>query len=315
MISFSFIIPVKPKCTLSALQFLNNLSTVYPFEIIVVEGCKPSKQRNMAAQAAEGDILYFLDDDSCISTDSIAICANHFSSSNIAVSGGPSLTPKTNSPLQKLFGIALSSPYGSGSMCNRYRSNGTTRLTSQKELILCNMAIKRDVFVEMNGFDERLYPNEENELLDRIQLKGLQLIHDPAMSVYRSQRETLSKFTRQMFSYGRGRGQQTRISHKISMVNIVPLLFLMYLLILPLLITASYMIVIPFFIYLILNIFFSIEGVVRSKSLFNLWLFFLFPHIHISNACGLIYGLIIGVKQKNIDSELFPITLQKVKSF
>src|SRR6185369_431352 len=58
----SIIIPVKPGGAVAALDPLRNLEAGSPdHEIIVAEGRRPSCQRNLAAAAAEGDILYFLD--------------------------------------------------------------------------------------------------------------------------------------------------------------------------------------------------------------------------------------------------------------
>lgn len=312
MTTFSFILPVKQGGELSALPFLQNLTTHYPFEIIVAEGCAPSKQRNKAACVATGTILYFLDDDSRITSDDIlSRCAVNLENESIAVAGGPSLTPVDNSPLQQLFGIALSSFFGSGPMCFRYRLSDKKRVTTEKELILCNMAIRRDVFMETGGFDERLYPNEENELLDRIQSKGLQLIHDPAMAIYRSQRESLVAFVRQMFAYGRGRGQQTRLCKSISIISLAPLLFVSYLISFPFLLLLYPFLIAPLICYVLLSLLFSIEGIIRSRSIRAAWLFFLFPLMHCTNGSGLLYGLLIGPNKQKLEST---VTIRTIKN-
>ncbi|HKZ16745.1 MAG TPA: glycosyltransferase, partial [Geobacteraceae bacterium] len=208
----SIIIPVKPGGKVKALDALRNVD--YPaaaVEIIVAEGKCPSRQRNMAAAAAGGDILYFLDDDSIVIPEFLLKAVNHFGNTSVAAVGGPSLTPESDTPLQQAFGLALSSRFGSGGVCNRYRKKGGVRETGDNELILCNLSMRSDVFRAFGGFDERLYPNEENELMDRIRNKGLALVHDPDLAVYRSQRKTFPAFVRQIFGYGKGRGRQTLI--------------------------------------------------------------------------------------------------------
>ena len=196
MTHISIIIPVRRGGKVLALHALKlrNQEHLTQFEILVAEGSAPSRQRNLAAAAATGEVLYFLDDDSMISDQSLCICLRAFEDENVAVAGGPSLTPDDSPPLQQLFGLALQSRFGSGAMRFRYQSSGVTRLTSERELILCNLAIRRSVFQDMGGFDERLYPNEENELLERIVAAGHTVLHNPDMTVTRNQRPTLQAF-------------------------------------------------------------------------------------------------------------------------
>ena len=58
--SFSIIIPVKPGGYVAA---YDHLKTIMPddirYEILLAEGSAPSRQRNLAAREAAGDILYF----------------------------------------------------------------------------------------------------------------------------------------------------------------------------------------------------------------------------------------------------------------
>ncbi len=295
MTSYSFIIPVKPGGTITALSSLQDIPSTIRHEILVAEGTNPSRQRNLAAEQAQGDILYFMDDDSQLAINALEQCTHYFENKEIAVIGGPSLTPATDTFLQRLFGLLLSSLFGAGAMRNRYRSVGAPRRSSEKELILCNMAIRRDIFLELGGFDQRLYPNEENELLDRIQSKGLQLLHVPQLTVQRSQRPTLLKFIQQMYSYGRGRGQQSHISGKISLISLAPLLFILYLITAPMLIQINMVALLPLCCYGLFTLIFACEAGVRARS-WNmiLPLIPLFPIMHIANGCGLLAGLIRG---------------------
>lgn len=295
MPKFSFIIPVKPGGTITALKALHGLnSEAFPFEVLVSEGCRPSLQRNMAVQEAAGDIVYFLDDDSQVAVSCLAIVAGIMADPAVGVAGGPSLTPADDSPLQRAFGYALASPLGAGGMRNRYRKVGQPRVTTEKELILCNLAIRREVFLAAGGFDERLYPNEENELLDRISASGLKLMHAPQMAVERSQRKTLRLFIRQMFSYGRGRAQQTLISRSISPLSFAPLGLLIYLVSLPVGLSFTSLWLTPLILYLVLDVLFSIMGLFSSRKWSKGLLLFIFPLLHISNGCGLLYGLCGG---------------------
>ncbi len=179
---------------------------IHGMKFCLPKGARRVSSATVAAREAAGDILYFLDDDSLIHPENLALCSDGMSDPAVAVVGGPSITPAGDSWLQQLFGDALASAFGSGAVHNRYRAHGETRVTTDKELILCNLAVRRSLFIELGGFNECLYPNEENEFLERVTSAGYTLLHAPSMSVSRSQRRTLKAFIRQMFNYGRGRG-------------------------------------------------------------------------------------------------------------
>lgn len=315
MATFSFIIPVKPGGFIAALSSLQQLHTEsHPFEILIAEGCSPSRQRNAAVNEARGEIIYFLDDDSHVSPDCLTLCAQILEDHTVAVVGGPSLTPSSDSLLQQLIGSALSSPLGAGAVRNRYRACGITRTTTDKELILCNLAIRRNVFLDSGGFDERLYPNEENELLDRIVSRGMTLIHAPEMAIHRSQRRTLRLFIRQMFAYGRGRAQQTLIAGPGTTIGFAPLLLLLYLIMLPFLPFTRFILA-PLYTYLALVFGFSAAAVITCGALSRALLIPLYPLMHISNGWGLLYGLFGGKHGRSRACVSSEINIRKIKEF
>ena len=312
MLKFSFIIPVKPGGAVAALDALRLLdAAAFPFEILIAEGKMPSRQRNLAAEQSRGDLIYFLDDDSRVVVDCLAQCAAAFEDPQVAVVGGPSLTPDYDSRLQHLFGAVLTSPFGSGAVRNRYRSVGLPRKTTEQELILCNMAFRREPFLGAAGFDERLYPNEENELLDRLARSGYALVHLPNMAVRRSQRHSLAAFVRQMYGYGRGRAQQTLLSGPGSLTSFIPLVFVLYLVLLPLLPTVIFW-KLPLIAYATLAIIFAIVSVIATGRLETVLVACIFPVMHCSNGVGLLFGLVRG-KPKSPESA--EVVIRQVKQF
>ena len=310
--TFSIIIPVKPGGYVAACEHLKKIMPDDPgYEILLAEGRAPSRQRNLAASEAGGDVLYFLDDDSLISPENLALCSAGMSDPAVAVVGGPSLTPAGDSRLQQLFGYALASAFGSGAVGNRYRACGKIRETTDKELILCNLAVRRSVFAGLGGFNERLYPNEENEFLERVTSAGFTLLHDPSMLVYRSQRRTLKAFIRQMFSYGRGRGQQTLITSSYSLTSFIPLFFDLYLVIA--LICIKYvLLLVPLVVYLTAAFASSLIALLRTGRLFSLFLIGIYPLMHIVNGAGLLWGLVIGKPEPLGDGS---IRIRRIKKF
>lgn len=310
----SIIIPVKPGGRVSALAGVSKAD--YPegsIEVLVAEGRQPSRQRNLAAAAANGEFLYFLDDDSQVSPGFLQKAVRHYEDPAVAAVGGPSLTPDSDSVLQHSFALALSSVFGGGGMRNRYRQTGEVRLTCDRELILCNLSFRKESFISFGGFDERLYPNEENELMERIRRNGGKLIHDPGLAVYRSQRPTFMAFSRQLLGYGRGRGEQTVLSGIVRPITLIPSLFLCYLLLLPLGHKAVYYL--PLLCYLILTLFMSFMEVVRSgRPGSALLLPAVFPIFHLLYGLGMVQGLCKG-KWKRLPSEEAKVTIRRVKEF
>ena len=310
----SIIIPVKPGGAVRALDGLRNVE--YPenfFEVLVAEGTCPSRQRNLAAHEAQGALLYFLDDDSLVSPDFLKRAVRHYRQDKVAVVGGPSLTPEEDSPLRQAFGLALASPFGAGSVCNRYRRHGVCRETGDHELILCNLSISASVFNEAGGFDERLYPNEENELMVRLRRSGWKLIHDPELAVYRSQRPTFPAFVRQLFGYGRGRAQQILLGGGINIASFVPVFFLLYLLGLPFLQRPVYYL--PLLCYLVMVLAVAFRAAVTSEKTGPAFLLpLLFPVLHLSYGAGLLSGLAVyGAGKRGRPAA--SVTVKRIKPF
>ncbi len=205
----------------------------YPLEkiqVLLALGNLPPLQRNTAAQRARGEILFFLDDDSLPSPDLFLEAASRFQDPRVDAVGGPSLSHPAQSFWQKCFTQALTSPFGGFGIGARYAAKGSFRPATEKELILCNFAIRRKVYLQSGGLDERLYPNEENEFCNRLKKAGKGLFYDPDLVVYRFQRKSLGKFAKQMFRYGRGRMEHFVLKPSyFSPAYLVPFLFLAYL--------------------------------------------------------------------------------------
>jgi succinoglycan biosynthesis protein ExoA len=205
-------------------------------EIIVARGKQPSIQRNAALKAARGDLIYFLDDDSVPETKNLRRVIGHFSDVDVKMVGGPNLCPEEAPALEQVFALVLSSWLAFGPSRARYTPVGTVRETSEKELILCNLISRRADLLALGGFNEKLYPNEENALMDQLQNDGGKLLYDAQLIVHRRPRSNLRAFAKMLMTYGRGRAEQFRVHPTLgSAMNFVPPLFLIYLIALPLL--------------------------------------------------------------------------------
>ena len=234
--SVTVIIPAKPglaevKAAEAAARF------DYPrekLEILIARGRQPSVQRNTAIRAARGEIIYFLDDDSVALPENLRRAMPYFAQPDVAMVGGPNVCPPGAPPLEQAFAEVMASWLAFGPSRTRYRPVGRLRASSEKELILCNLLARRSELLAVGGFNEMLYPNEENALMDHLVARGGRLLYDPELVVLRRPRTTLRAFCKMLLNYGRGRAEQFR-THPTpgSALNFVPPLFLVYLLALP----------------------------------------------------------------------------------
>jgi cellulose synthase/poly-beta-1,6-N-acetylglucosamine synthase-like glycosyltransferase len=203
-------------------------------EIILARGRQPSVQRNTALRAARGEIIYFLDDDSRPAPGNLRRAVELFKSPEVKMVGGPNLCPLDAPALEQAFALVMGSWLAFGPSCARYRRTGSVRPTTEKELILCNLLARRTDLLELGGFNEALYPNEENALMDELQKRGGKLLYDPDLTVHRRPRGTFWAFCKMLANYGRGRAEQFRLHPTPgSAPNFVPPLFCLFLLLLP----------------------------------------------------------------------------------
>jgi GT2 family glycosyltransferase len=297
-LTITIVIPIKPGLVPQAVERLSRL--VWPsdqLELLVAEGTNPSRQRNEAVQQASGEIIYFLDDDSQVVPDCLQRIVEHFRDPQVVAVGGPSLTPDGDSLLQRAIGAVLSSPLGAGGVRNRYQSVGVVRETNERELILCNLAVRREAFLACNGFDERLYPNEENEFLDRLVASGGRLLHDPQLAVERSQRPHLAAFVKQMFRYGRGRARQTRMAGFSGLMPFAPLGLVFY--VVSLLLWREPLWRLPLGAYAAACLLCGLRAAVKARNpLFVVLLPALFPLLHLANGIGLLAGFLLPLPRQ-----------------
>ncbi|HKW29870.1 MAG TPA: hypothetical protein VJT54_11070, partial [Verrucomicrobiae bacterium] len=109
------------------------------------------------------------------------------------------------------------------------------------------------------GFDPKLWPNEENAMMNGIKQRGGKLLYDPEFLSRRRPRRTLHAYVKMVLFYGGGRAQQFRLYPSADVViNFIPPVFCLYLLALPFLIaafismkTALLLVLLPLILYLL----------------------------------------------------------------
>jgi len=159
-----------------------------------------------------------------------------------------------------------------GPSCARYRPVGKLRVGGEKELISCNLIARRDAVLEV-GFDPKLWPNEENAMMDGVKQRGGKLLYDPEFIVHRRPRPNLRAYARMLLFYGGGRAHQFRLHPTLdSLPNFIPPLFCLYLLALPFVLAAFWsvkaivlLMLLPLALYLLVVLGQTIQVASRSN--------------------------------------------------
>jgi glycosyl transferase family 2 len=214
-LKFSFIIPAWPEEGRPfGLDFIDRLDWPQEnLEVLIARGYSPCKQRNHAARQATGDILIFFDNDSCPEPDYLRHLAKHFADPDVTAVGGPNPGLPTKQYVPNLVEAVLTSRIAVLSKTKRYKASGPVREGNDSELIFCNFAIRRDLYLQIGGLDERLCPNEENETLERFHElhPDQKILYDPQLIAYEPRPDTIRAFLRKMYGYGKGRARQCKI--------------------------------------------------------------------------------------------------------
>jgi glycosyltransferase involved in cell wall biosynthesis len=180
-------------------------STTPPLEVIVVDDCStdgsaapsltptatvirtsvnggPARARNLGAQSARGEILFFMDSDVCMHPDTLERVYQEFERNNSpdAVIGAYDDAPAARNFL---------SQYRNLMHCFVHRTGSREAFTFWSG---CG-AIRRDVFVQFGGFDERYKrPSiEDIELGYRLVAGGRRIMLCPAIQVKHLKRWTI----------------------------------------------------------------------------------------------------------------------------
>jgi GT2 family glycosyltransferase len=213
-----------PGPCLAALRALPTADRALVAEVWLARGLNPSRQRNLGAARAGAPWLLFLDADSRAQPGQVPALLAAVQALGAVAAGGPNLPLTDEPPLGRDLDAVLASWAGSMASRARYAPVGRRRACSEKELILCNLLMQRQAFLAAGGFREDLYPNEENELFNRLQGQGLRLAYEPAAWVRRPRRGSVGAWVTQSFRYGRGRAQQIRRNFFIGdLLNLLPL--------------------------------------------------------------------------------------------
>ena len=122
--------------------------------------------RNGAAERARGSILAFVDADHQIDSGWVRTAVDALSPSDVGAAGAPYLTEPTPNWVQRQYGAMRG------------------QLVKREDALWLgsgNLAVKKQVFESIGGFDARLIACEDVDLCNRLRQAGHRLVADPGM--------------------------------------------------------------------------------------------------------------------------------------
>lgn len=154
----------------------------------------PAAARNLGAKHASGRFLAFTDDDCRVGPGWLQAFEEHFVETPQGVVGGRTVNALPDDVFAEASQALVSYLYG------YYEQRGAPFIASN------NLAVSRDLFERLGGFDERfpLAGGEDREFCDRALWSGCRLTLLPGAVVHHRHALSPVRFVRQHLNYGRG---------------------------------------------------------------------------------------------------------------
>lgn len=166
----------------------------------------PGKKRDIGAKIAKGKYLIFLDDDSYPANNFVKILNKIFFKDNLKIAiGGPGITPKKSTFMEKVSGLFYSTKL-TGGVPERYVS---TNLSNKyiDDWPTVNFTINKELFFDIGGFNTKFWPGEDTILCDKILKKNSKLmLYNKDLVVWHHRRVNIFQHLQQLKNYSIHRG-------------------------------------------------------------------------------------------------------------
>jgi len=237
---------------------------------------------NIGIKNSNGDPIIRLDAHSEYAQDYFEQIIKTFNETGADIVGGPmNAVGKTN--FQIAVAQATSTVFGVGdSKIHKEKYKG------ESDHVYLG-AWKRKLFDEIGFFDERLKRNQDDEFHYRARSLGKEIYLNPEIKSYYYPRSSLFKLIKQYIQYGLFKPVVLRkIKSEIKLRHLIPALFSIYILSLPLAFFSLFYLL-PLFVYIFMDIYFSIRTKSNIKIVINSLI--VYPVLHLSYGFGFLIGL------------------------
>jgi glycosyltransferase involved in cell wall biosynthesis len=154
----------------------------------------PASARNEGARIAKGKYIVFTDDDCLPAPNWLSELEESLKKYPDSIVGGKTLNQLNDNLYSTASQVICELAY------KHYNENG------EEPTFFCtnNMALSREKFYEIKGFDESLQTAEDRDLCKRWNNQGLKMIYAPEAIIRHAHSLTFPGFVMQHFKYGRG---------------------------------------------------------------------------------------------------------------
>ncbi|RLE61428.1 MAG: hypothetical protein DRJ49_06115 [Thermoprotei archaeon] len=223
----SVIIPIR-NCEKTLRKLLDSImnQTIKPTEVIIIDDDStdntpkialeypillvrkrkrggPNTCRNIGVECSRGDIVVFTDGD-CIPPNNWieSIISKIKIKKDVSIVAGSALTANPETAISRYLDRSLISPL------QKYHTDVVLKWDFKPFMIVTtnNVALKREVFENLNGFDEEYlwYGCDDMDLIYRALLRGYKVLCTKEVVIYHYNRTKLLSIIKRYFQYGKG---------------------------------------------------------------------------------------------------------------
>ncbi len=226
----------------------------------------PAYARNHGMKMANGNYFIIFDSDCIIPSNYIAEVIKELETNYVDAFGGPDASHESFSDLQKAINYSMTSLFTTGGI------RGNVKAVNKFQPRSFNMGVSREVYNKTGGFG-RIFPGEDPDFTLRMWEEGFETRLFPKAFVYHKRRISLSKFSKQVYGFGKVRPMlnyfhkgYNKLTFWFPTLFIVGI-FLSVILLLPAFYFNNYVLLIPFILMKLYFILILIDSSILNRSI------------------------------------------------
>lgn len=177
----------------------------FPMRVIPTGKVRPAEKRNMGADAADGAVVGFIDDDAYPAPNWLEHAVKYFTLPDVGAVAGPGVTPPGDTFMAQAGGRVYANPFVSGNF--RYRYVGDHVRSRIDDFPSCNLLVDAETFKAIKGYRTDFWPGEDTILCsDIVYGQGKRIVYDPWAQVFHHRRPLFGPHLRQIGRYALHRG-------------------------------------------------------------------------------------------------------------